>query len=459
MIERAATAGGHAIVLGGSMAGLLAARVLSEHFERVTVIERDILGMEAENRRGVPQGRHAHALVSGGTEAIKELFPGIDRELIAAGALPADALRHGQWHFDGAPLAKCDSDINGILVSRPTLEAHVRRRVRELSGVEIVEGESARQLLFKGGKVGGVVTEFGPIVSDLVVDATGRGSRTPAWLRALGLPEPEEEQVHVDLTYTTRHFRRYSNDLNGDLFAVISPTPDGKRGGVMIAQEGDKWVVTLFGHFGNRAPGELDEFREYAKTLPSPVIARFLREAEPLDEACVYRFPVSIRRRYEKLSRFPEGFLVFGDAICSFSPAYGQGMSSAALQAIALKDELKVGLADIAPRFFTAAAKVIDNPWKIAVGGDLKMPETDGRRTLGVKFINWYVSRLHKLGHRDPEAATAFVRVAQMRAAPESILTPRLALKVLLNIFGILPVRPQAMRFETEAAPHSQQAV
>ena len=444
----------HALVLGGSMAGLLAARVLSDHFERVTILERDVLSNDAEHRRGVPQSRHAHALVSGGTEALKVLFPGIDEELITAGAVPADALRNGQWHFEGAALAKCDSDINGLLVSRPTLEAHVRRHVRALPGVEVVDGESARQLLFMGGRVGGVVTEFGPIESDLVVDATGRGSRAPAWLAALGFPVPEEDEVRMDLTYTTRHFRRHPNDLGGDLFAVVSPTPQGKRGGVMIAQEGDKWVVTLFGHFGNRAPGDLEGFRSYAETLPSQVIAQFLRLADPIDEPCVFRFPVSMRRRYERLSGFPKGFLVFGDAICSFSPAYGQGMSSAALQAIALRNELKKGLADIAPRFFTSAARVIDNPWKIAVGGDLKMPETEGRRSLGVRLINWYVSCLHRLGHRDPEAAAAFVRVAQMRAAPESILQPRLALRALLNNFRLWPVRPRERRFETEASAH-----
>ena len=454
MSDRSHSANGHALVLGGSMAGLLVARVLSDHFERVTILERDVLSNEPENRRGVPQGRHAHALVSGGTEAIKDLFPGINEELIAAGALPADALMNGQWHFEGAPLTKCESDLHGLLVSRPTLEAGVRRRVSTLPNVEIRDGESARQLMIKGGVINGVVTEFGPIEADLVIDATGRGSRAPAWLRALGFQEPEEESVGVDLTYTTRHFRKFSEDLGGDLFAVVSPTPQGKRGGVMIAQEGEKWVVTLFGHFGNRAPADLKGFREYAETLPSPVIAQFLRTAEPIDDPCMYRFPVSIRRRYEKLASFPKGFLVFGDAICSFSPAYGQGMSSAALQAIALRGELEKGLTDLAARFFKSAAKVIDNPWNIAVGGDLKMPETDGQRPLGVRVINWYVSRLHKLGHHNAEAAAAFVRVAQMRAAPESILKPGLALKVLLNTFGLWPTGRPQRRFETEASAH-----
>lgn len=436
------------------MAGLLAARILSEHFKKVIIVERDLLPNGPEHRRGVPQGRHAHALASGGYEAIKELFPGIENELTSAGALPADALLNGQWHFEGAPLARSESDLNGLLVSRPTLEAHIRRRVCSIPGVELIESESARQLLISGGKVGGVVTEYGCIEADLVVDATGRGSRAPAWLRALGYPEPEEETVGVDLTYSTRHFRRYPNDLGGDLFAVVSPTPEGKRGGVMIAQEGDTWVVTLFGHFGERAPGDLEGFRDYARTLPSPVIAQFLQSAEPIDEDHSYRFPASVRRRYEKLTRFPNGFLVFGDAICSFSPAYGQGMSSAALQALALRKELVAGTIDIATRFFRSAGKVIDNPWKIAVGGDLKMPETVGRRSLGIKLINWYVSKLHNLGHHDPKAAAAFVRVAQMRASPASILRPNLAVKVLVNHLGLWRSYQPQTHSETQATAH-----
>ncbi len=201
----------------------------------------------------------------------------------------------------------------------------------------------------------------------------------------------------------------------------------------MLAQEGERWLVTLAGYFGDHAPATEAGFLAFAQSLATADVYDVIKDAEPLSDFATYKYAANQRRRYERLTRFPEGLLVFGDAICSFNPAYGQGMSSAALQAVELRKELTSGRVDLAPRFFKSAARVIDNPWDIAVGGDLKMPETEGRRTVAVRLINWYVSRLHKLGHRDPGAAAAFVRVAQMRAAPESIMRPRLAAKVLLN--------------------------
>ena len=214
---------------------------------------------------------------------------------------------------------------------------------------------------------------------------------------------PREEKVDVKLAYTTRLFKRDPNDLGGDRIIAIPPTPAGKRGGVMLAQEGGLWIVTLFGHFGNEAPHEINGFIDYARTIPAPFIYEVIRRAEPVGDAAFIRFPASTRRRYEELERFPKGFLVFGDALCSFNPVYGQGMSVAALQALALREELAKGPEQIAKRFFKRAAKIIDNPWNIAVSGDLRMPETNGKRTTALKLINWYLEKLHKCGTPRPE--------------------------------------------------------
>jgi 2-polyprenyl-6-methoxyphenol hydroxylase-like FAD-dependent oxidoreductase len=267
--------------------------------------------------------------------------------------------------------------------------------------------------------------------ADLVIDATGRGSRSPRWLEAMGYRRPEEERVEIALGYTTRLFRRSPQDLDGDVATVIPPTPKGKRGGVMLAQEGDRWTVTLIAHFGNYAPTELAGFIEFAKTLPAPYIHEVISNAEPLGEAASARFPTSVRRRYENLDRFPDGYLVIGDAISSFNPIYGQGMSSAALQAVELDRILCEGSTNLARRFFARAAKVVDIPWSIAAGNDLRMPEATGPRSAMGNFINWYMAKLHKAAHHDPVPAWAFLQLTNLLVPPPSVLHPKVALRVL----------------------------
>jgi hypothetical protein len=237
----------------------------------------------------------------------------------------------------------------------------------------------------------------------------------------------------VGVAYTTRHFRRRPTDLNGDAVAVIPPTPEGKRGGVMIAQEGDRWIVSLTTHFGNMPPPDVPGFIEFTSSLPAPYIHDVIRNAEPLGEAATARFPASTRRYYEKLDRFPEGYLVFGDAISSFNPVYGQGMSVAGLEAMELKAALSQGSSNLAKRFFKKAGKVVDGPWTIAAGNDLRMPEATGRRSAGLRFINWYMSKLHKTAHHDAAASLAFHRVANLVAPPQSVLSPAVALRVMSN--------------------------
>lgn len=421
-----------AVVIGGSMGGLIAARVLVDFYDEVIILERDALSKEGTHRRGVPHGRHAHGLLAGGQRVIENLFPGISNELIADGACSADALKDGIWFFEGAPLAKTQSDSTGILVSRPLLESTVRKRVRRLDRLEIREAQSVRDLLSYEGRVTGVVTDEGPLAADIIVDATGRGSQAGKWLASVGFRPAREEKVEVQLMYSTRSFRQGNNRIgNQDRFAVVAPTPEGKRGGVIAQQENDQWIVTLFGHFGHVAPLDLEGFIEFAKSLPSPVIFNAIRGAEPIGDGVQFRFPASTRRRYEDTKEFPEGFLVFGDAICSFNPIYGQGMSVAALQAHTLYEALEEKTVDVARRFFRKAAKVIDSPWQIAVGSDLRIRETIGPRSLGVRLINAYVANVHKHAHTDLATAIAFIRVAQLLEPPSTLMRPGLLARVM----------------------------
>ena len=425
----------HGIVVGGSMAGLLCARALADHCGRVTIGERDSFPATVENRRGVPQGRHTHGLLASGRDVLERFFPGIAQELIAAGAVEGDLTRDSRWFMQGACLAKFTSGLNGLLMSRPFLETAVRRRVLALPNVQArenttVEGlaASADNARVTGIKIGGET-----LTADLVVDTTGRGSHSPQWLEGMGYGKPAEERVEVALAYTTRWFRRRPEHLDGDIAAVTPPTPEGKRGGVMLAQEGGRWTLTLIGHFGQAAPLDLEGFIEYARTLPAPFIYEVIRNAEPIGDAMSARFQASVRRRYEKLQRFPEGYLVFGDAISSFNPIYGQGMSVAALEAVQLDETLGQGSHDLAKRFFARASKVVDIPWSVAVGNDLRMKETVGPRNAGANIINWYMSKLQKAAHHDPVPALAFHRVGNLLAPPPSVMHPRVVWRVLLG--------------------------
>ena len=241
------------------------------------------------------------------------------------------------------------------------------------------------------------------------------------------------------MAYTSRSIRRRSDHLAGDIAAVIPQTPHGKRVGVILAQEGDRWLVTLGGYFGRAAPTELDGFIECARTLPAPYIYEVIKDAEPLSESETMRFPASVRRHYEKLDRFPEGYLVFGDAIASFNPIYGQGMSVAALESEALAIVLTEGTDKLARRCFHRAAKIVDMAWTISVGNDLRMPETVGPRNARVNFVNGHMSELYKAAHIDPVPAIAFFRESNLLVPPPSVLHPRVAWRVLAGNCRIRP--------------------
>jgi 2-polyprenyl-6-methoxyphenol hydroxylase-like FAD-dependent oxidoreductase len=440
----------HALVIGAGIAGLLAARALSGHFDRVTVVERDALPGAAGHRKGVPQAEHAHGLLAGGCEALEELFPGLTRNLITKGALDGDILADSLWIAHGVALARKPSRLEGLLMSRGLLEAQIRDRVRALPNVALVAGSSVRALAFDGiaRRVTGVLVDGRDDLADgvdLVVDASGRGSRAPAWLEAIGFDAPAQDEIDVGLSYSTRAYRRSRGDLGGKLVALCGASAPDWRFGVALAQEGERVIVTLGGYFGDAAPLDDDGFRAFADSLPTPAIASVIRPEVAISQPRSVRFPSSRRRRYERLTRFPGGFLVFGDALCSFNPVYGQGMTVAALQARALDAALTRGTDALAKRFFAAAARVIDAPWRIAVGADFDHPRLAPRATRLQRAFNWYVARLHRAAARDAQLSETFLAVANLTAPPSALLRP----SVLARVVAGNLVRPRPAKAAT----------
>jgi 2-polyprenyl-6-methoxyphenol hydroxylase-like FAD-dependent oxidoreductase len=437
---------GTAVVIGASIGGLLTARVLSEHFGRVVVVDHDTLAGTPAHRRCVPQGHQLHVLLAKGRTVLEELLPGLSRQLSDAGTPMVDL--HGQvhWYNDGFLMARAPSDLVAAGASRPLLEHTIRERVAALPGVRLLPRTGVDGLLLSadGTTVTGVrLSDGGTLSADLVVDAAGRASRSPKWLAELGFPVPAEERVPVDVTYVTRMYHLDPAHLDGMSGALTNAVPGAPRAGIAAAQENGLVAVALSGMLGERPPTDDAGMAAFADSLAAPHLATIIRSATPAGDPVTMRYPASVRRRYERLRRFPAGYLVVADALCSFNPIYGQGMTVAALQAAQLR-RLLAGSGGgtggwtpgLARRFFRRAARIIDGPWSIAVGTDLRFGEVPGRRTAKVRFVNAYVHRLHRAATRDATLGAAFLRVLNLVEPPTSLLAPGTVLRVLFGARG-----------------------
>ncbi len=429
--------GEHAVVLGASMAGSLAARVLTEAYRKVTVIDRDVLPEDEVHRRSVPQGYHLHVLLPRGREALEDLFPGFTAGAVRAGAPTGDGLGTVRVVVSGHRLRQVDIGRLGLFVSRPFLEGQVRARLRALPEVTFVEGSDIVGLMTTADRrrITGV-TVRGPdghpqqITADLAVDATGRGSRTPIWLREWGYCPPTEDRIDIRLGYATRTLRLRPRAIGNDKFIAIGPTVDNPRMGALGAMEGDRHILTLGGILGDYPPTDPAGFDVFAASLPAPDIAEAIQGAQPLDDPVAFRFPASVRHRYERLRAFPDGLLVIGDAVSSFNPIYGQGMTVAAHQAMALR-RLLARTPQPAPRqYFRLIAKTVDPPWDIAVGADLAFPDVPGTRTAKTRLVNAYLPRLQAAAAHDAPLSVAFARVLGLIDRPEGLLRPDRVVRV-----------------------------
>jgi 2-polyprenyl-6-methoxyphenol hydroxylase-like FAD-dependent oxidoreductase len=428
-------------VLGAGVGGLLAARVLSERFARVTVIERDPLPPGPGARRGVPQGRHVHGFQARGVQIADELFPGLVDELVAAGASRIDDLAKLHFRVGGHLLSQAHQPMMPVLLAtRPFLEYSVRNRVAAHRSVmfrdclEVAGLAHARRTdgsaVVTGVRVvppgGGAVDE---ITADLVVDATGRGSRTPVWLEELGYERPVEDRITVRVKYASQTLR-----LAGETpkrFLIEGRTPQRDVGVALFGCEEDRWTFTVLGAERAFETATPEWMTSTAKSMLPPWAMEIIRTAEPLGPVATHRHPASVRRRYDRLTRFPDGLVVVGDALCAFNPIYGQGISVAAEQAIALRDALGAGLPGLARRVFRAAAGPTAAAWDLAAGSDLAYPEVEGNPTLSMRFASRYVERVLTVAESDPEVARRFMAVAGLVAPPTALFAPRVLTRAL----------------------------
>ena len=431
--------GDAAVVVGASMAGLCAARVLSQRFGTVVVVERDSLPSGPEWRRQVPQGRHPHLLLTAGAQLLEGWFPGLIAELESGGAVDVDICGDFDWYQSGGAWRRPASPLRGPAMSRPFLEWTVRRRVEALANV-VVLGDTAVEGLSTdadGGRVSGVRLDNGSEVAcDLVVDATGRQARSLAWLKELGYEPPPTSRVEVDTRYVTQVYRRSDRPARDWKATAVVGDPATKRLAMVLPMEGDRWFVTFGGLNGECAPTDDAAMLAYARSFESPVIAQVIEASQPIGEPVTHRFVTNQRRHVERLRRFPLRWVLVGDAVCSFDPIYGQGMTSAAQQAAVLGDCLDRSRAidrSFARSYFRAAGRIVNTPWSIAVGGDFVYDGTTGKKPAGTDVVNRYMERVIIAGQRDDKVVIRLNEVLALLRPPGALMTPPIVARVLLG--------------------------
>ncbi|MFJ6798897.1 FAD-dependent oxidoreductase [Streptomyces sp. NPDC091268] len=428
-----------AIVLGAGFAGLVAARVLADHFDQVVVIERDDLAGEGA-RRGVPQSHHPHAFLARGHEILQQLFPGLAAELLASGACSAEMLSEVRYVFQGHPIKQVPIGLHVTLASRPFIEARMRRRIQELANVEVRErwelaGITAEGPRVTGARVVSLDTGMSETLSgDLVVDCLGRSGRSSAWLEELGFARPGEERVRSGLTYASGRVRLTGGAPSGDRTVIVTAVAGRARGLVLIEQERGEWMLSVHGYGpGNVPPSDEAGFMEFARDLAPADVRQALKGAQLLGGVELFKVPHSTRRRFDKLRRLPEGLVALGDSLCSFNPVYGAGMTSAAMQALTLGECLAATRSrpQALPRaYFRAASRGVSQPWWFALLADFLLPEVGGKRPFGMPVIRRHLTRTLTAAEHDGQLAGDLFRTIGMVAPITRLVSPRSLLRI-----------------------------
>ena len=405
----------HATIIGGSLGGLCAAKVLSEVCERVTVFERDELPDGPANRAAVPQGRHVHMLMARGAQEFESLFPGLLDDMVADG-VPILENRPDCIHFGAAghvlgTAHRLQDEFTAYVPSRPMLEWQIRRRVQAVENVDLVHATIAEPTYDAAGqRVTGLLLDSGEeVAADLVIDAAGRGTRLPVWLEKWGYPRPHEETVDVGIAYASQRVQ-VPDGLLSEKVVVAGASREQPLGIGMLFYEDGVWNVTTFGIAKAQPPQDFAHICDLADEILPAHVSSALRQGTPLGEMAFHKYPTSRWRRYDKLQRFPAGIFPFGDAVVSFNPTFGQGMTMTAIQAANLRAVIESGEADIATHLAKATAKTTYPVWMMTSIGDLTLHNATGDMPRWYKPVGGLFDQFLGAAETDPVLAEWFLR-------------------------------------------------
>ena len=443
----------HAPVIGGGIAGLLAAQILTKYFDRVTIIERDSLGEQPRQRQGVPQARHVHVLLKHGQQILEQIFPGIEADLSEAGVPIIDWTADLLWFGSSGLAPRFTSGLTTFTCSRNLLEWSIRGRLATNASVIFMQAARVTNLLTDINKVSvdGIRVQLHDksqldLIGDFVIDASGRNSCTPKWLIEIGYTSPSETIVDSFSGYASRWYQ-CPDDLKSDWQCLyVAAKPPSTRSAVIYPVENDRWVVTLAG--AGRDYPSIDDagFLEFAKSLHSPAIFEAIKDAKPISEAYSYKGMANRLRHYEKLSKFPERFVVIGDAVCAFNPVYGQGMTVAASAALILDQCLSQQLSKCSNRSLTGLSrifqkrlsKVIAKSWRMTTGEDFRWPTTEGKRPdLIARLTQFYVDQILLLSAENKYIHKCFLEVMHQLKPFSSFFHPRISIQVLKQVIAL----------------------
>jgi 2-polyprenyl-6-methoxyphenol hydroxylase-like FAD-dependent oxidoreductase len=437
--------GKQAVVIGAGISGLVAARALSDHFERVVVLERDELPQGATPRPGVPQGKHPHSLLAGGLIALNELFPGFTDSMMQVGGHAADVGADVQVEYPDVPIfPRRRLDMLIILMSRPQIEFVIRTRLERYGNVSLIGG--CRHVSILGEPNGRAVTAVlyenregvgQTIPAELVVDASGRGTPTLDFLRTVGLPEPEETVIGVDINYATALY-----DVPADVAPnfktsiTLAKAPEKSRCSCTVLREDGLWFVLLVSRGTDKSPADEDGFVSFSRDLPTNTTYDVINRGTMRGEISRYTFPDSRRRHFDRMTVFPRGLVPLGDSVCRLNPVYAQGMTVAAKEGVVLRDVLEAHssnddpLDGVSRDYLERIESVIDDPWAMSSVPDLVYPDTRGERPVNLQQMLDYQVALSNAATRDPVLHKLCVEVRDLVKSASAVHSPEVMERV-----------------------------